>query len=236
MSITNPPLPDDKAIVGRLTDIHIPPGSPFDCGSLSTSARATLQLAVAAAKLILNGTPPPSLTETNWSMPLNLGSYGRRYLLRALVAQRAIGANSTDDAVYGVANEDSTGAPLSGANNYTLHFSPKTRQGLPGEVPPVNRKSFWSLTLYSAPEEKLVNNDVGYNAIGDPEIQAHKACFNSDGSLDMYFGVAAPSNATLACNWIPAPPGGFLLFLRMYWPDGTITNGPWIPPAVNKVN
>jgi hypothetical protein len=236
MSITNPPLPDDSAIVGRLTSINIPPGSPFDCGSLSASQRATLQLAAAAGRTILQGAPAPSLTETNWSMPLNLGSYGRRYLLRALVALHAIGANSTADAVYAFSTQDGAGNLLTGANNYTLHFSPKTLQGLPGQVPPVNRKSFWSVTLYNSPKENLVDNNVGYNAIGYPEIQAHNACFNPDGSLDLYFGVAAPSDATLACNWIPAPPGEFLLFLRMYWPDNTITDGPWVPPAITKVN
>jgi hypothetical protein len=178
--------------------------------------RATLQLAATAGRRIMEGAPPPSLTGTNWSMPLNLGSYGRRHLVRALVALHVIGANSTADAVYAYTNEDRAGNPLTSENGFTLHFSPKTAQGLPGEVPPVNKRSFWSVTLYNFPQENLVDNNVGYNAIGHPEIQAHKACFNTDGSLDLYFGVAAPADTTLACNWIPAPPGGFLLFLRMY--------------------
>ncbi|HOV77276.1 MAG TPA: DUF1214 domain-containing protein, partial [Sedimentisphaerales bacterium] len=43
------------------------------------------------------------------------------------------------------------GAPLTGANNYTLRFAP-------GQLPPVN--AFWSVTMYEMPQSLLVANPV----------------------------------------------------------------------------
>jgi hypothetical protein len=193
-------------------------------------------LAVAAAKVILNHAPAPSLTPSDWSMPVNLGSYGTRYLLRAIVAKKALGANSTADAVYGYTGKDSADNDLSGANRYVLHFSAPTANMLPREIPPINSKGFWSVTLYDAKGFLVENNLVDYNAIGGKEVQAHKACFNSDGSLDIYVQADQPTNAKQFCNWLPAPQQGFILFLRMYYPGPAITSGRWYPPAVQKVN
>ena len=37
-------------------------------------------------------------------------------------------------------------------------------------------------------------------------------------------------------NWLPSPPrGDFVLVLRMYWPEQTLFDGDWIPPAVQEV-
>ena len=36
-------------------------------------------------------------------------------------------------------------------------------------------------------------------------------------------------------NWLPAPRGRFRLGLRAYYPEGTILEGTWTPPAVTKV-
>ncbi len=102
MMTSNSPLKYDQPTVERMAKLQIVPGQQFDCGAFAcqdAELRATLQLAVATGKRILNGAPPPSLTPTNWSMPLNVGDYGRRYLLRALVAKNALGANRAEDAV-----------------------------------------------------------------------------------------------------------------------------------------
>jgi DNA sulfur modification protein DndE len=243
MMTSNPPLEADMPTVERLAKIQIFPGKQFDCGALDANhpgLRPTLQLAAAAAKRILDGAPPPSLTPTNWSMPLNIGDYGRRYLLRALVAKKALGANSTADAVYGYTTHDSSGTAtqdlLTGANKYVIHFNAPTAQKKAGEIPPVNPQSFWSVTIYNGDGTLVENKVVNYNAIGVPQVQAHDACFNSDGSLDLYLQVDPPSDSKQFCNWLPAPPGDFIVFLRMYWPDAAVTGGSWYPPGVQKVN
>ena len=240
MMTSNPPLRYDQPTVERLAKIKIVPGKQFDCGAQACQDQATLQLSVAAAKRILNGAPPPSLTPTNWSMPLNVGDYGRRYLLRALVAKSALGANRAADAVYGYTTHDSAGATtenvLTGANRYLLHFDAPTSEMKAGEVPPVNRNGFWSVTMYNADGTLVDNKIVDYNAIGEFEIQAHKASFNSDKSLDIYIQADQPSDGKQFSNWLPAPQGEFIVFLRMYWPDDAVTGGNWYPPGVQKVS
>ncbi len=243
MMTSNAPLKYDQPTVDRLAKLHVIPGNQFDCGAWACEdpeLRATLQLAVAAAKRVLNGAPPPSLTPTNWSMPLDVGDYGRRYLLRALVAKNALGANRAEDAVYGYTTHDSAGAAkenvLTGANRYVLHFDAPTHKMKAGELPPVHRNGFWSLTMYNSDGTLVDNKIVDYNAIGGFEVQAHKATFNSDGSLDIYIQEHRPSDPKEFSNWLPAPRGEFILFLRMYWPGDAVTGGNWYPPGVQKVN
>lgn len=242
MMTSNSPLRYDQPTVERMAKLQIVPGQQFNCGAFAcqdAELRSTLQLAVATGKRILNGAPPPSLTPTNWSMPLNVGDYGRRYLLRALVAKNALGANRAEDAVYGYTTHDSAGAAtqnvLTGANRYVLHFDAPTSELKAGEVPPVNPDGFWSVTMYNADGTLVDNKIVDYNAIGGFEVQAHNASFNSDKSLDIYIQHHRPSDPKQFNNWLPAPVGEFIIFLRMYWPDDAVTSGTWYPPGVQKV-
>jgi hypothetical protein len=252
MKTNSPLLPQDEPTVRRLAKIHVVPGEPFDCSGpdLDTTAKAALQLAVVAARTSLESSTIEKLaaspTTTNWAMPLNGGEYGTKYLQRALFAEKALGGNLPADAVYGYAIHDVNDQPLKGTNRYKLHFNPKEAQAF--SLPPVNPSAFWSVTIYNADGTLVDNSVVNYNAIGvgslGPTIQGHNACFNQDGSLDLYLQADPPSGGTQFCNWLPIPTDGgasadapdFIVFLRMYWPDHVVLNGNWIPPAVQKVN
>jgi hypothetical protein len=204
MKTNSPLLPQDRPTVRRLEKIHVTPGQPFDCSSpdLDSETKAVLQLAVAAGRAGLQsqraaelGVPP---TATNWSMPIsNIGDYGKQYLVRALVAEKALGGNLPEDAVYGYTTKDGGNLPLKGANRYQIHFNPQRARNF--SLPPVNPKSFWSVTIYNADGTLVDNNVVNYNAIGvgplGPTIQGHNACFNSDGSLDLYLQSYPPTNS-----------------------------------------
>lgn len=63
-------------------------------------------------------------------------------------------------------------------------------------------------------------------------------CYNDDKSITFYIQNDAPPdvNSMEYCNWIPAPPGDYLLFLRMYFLNQAVLDGTWIPPAVKKVD
>ena len=67
-------------------------------------------------------------------------------------------------------------------------------------------------------------------------VQNHNACFNSDGSLDLYLQPdEPPANTNQKCNWLPTPKGvtPYIAFLRLYWPDQVVlTKGGWIPPKI----
>jgi hypothetical protein len=76
-----------------------------------------------------------------------------------------------NEAVYPLAFTDVSGANLTGANNYTIHFT---------QVPPVN--SFWSLTLYNN-KSLFYNNTINRYSLGTYSEGLKK---NTYGSLDIY--------------------------------------------------
>ena len=72
-----------------------------------------------------------------WQVTYDLGRYGTKYAYRAAWTFNASGGNLAEDASYPLAREDGEGQRLTGADNYTLHFSRE-------QIPPVD--AFWSLT------------------------------------------------------------------------------------------
>jgi hypothetical protein len=54
---------------------------------------------------------------------------------------------------------------------------------------------------------------------------------NADGSVDLYIRNAAPAGHE--SNWLPAPSGSFILWLRVYMPGKAILEGQYkVPPVV----
>jgi hypothetical protein len=209
-------------------------GTNFDCTTLRKEKLANLQDAVVKANKILDNAATTTPTTTGWTVSLDVGTYGIHYLLRAEVAKKALGANRKEDAVYGYTMTDQRGIDLRGSVNYKIHFLPKGQnQG----IPPVNQGGFWSLTIYDADGKLVPSPDpasANWNAVGMPYVQNHQACINTDGSLDLYLqSTEPPKGSKEFCNWLPTPPkGGYIAFLRMYWPDDVITSGDWIPPGI----
>ena len=225
--------------------------------SAQQSEIEALQLAVITGRRILANPPQQALTNTNWSVSLDVGDYGVHYLLRAIVAKNALGANRPEDAVYGYGIYDSGYVPsngdmadhyLYGSDNYVLHFAAPTAQKAPKQIPPVDGNGFWSITLYNIDGTLVDNKGASYHALSTKgtqprEVEAHFSCPNADGSLDVYVQSTPPSNPKQYCNWLESPQptdannkGQFILFLRMYWPDAAITNGHWYPPGIDKMN
>jgi len=233
----NPPVPgQDDLAVRAMARLGVVAGQPFDCTTLRDNKLDNIRRGVALGKRILDGVPATRQTRTGWTVSLDVGNYGARYLLRAEVAQQALGANRAVDAVYGYTQNDGRGSALNGSRNYVIHFA---KPGLDQGIPPVSPKSFWSLTIYDA-EGKLVPSPdptVKWNAVGMPMVQNHPACPNNDGSLDVYLQPTAPTNAQQKCNWLPTPNGsGYIAFLRLYMPDQVVLDGSWIPPAIQRNN
>lgn len=146
------------------------------------------------------------------------------YLYRMAGAVIGIYANSRAEAMYPVLTTDSDGAPLTGANNYTLTFPP-------GQLPPAN--AFWSVTMYKLPESLLVDNPINRYVINSPMLP--NLIKNPDGGLTLYIQNSSPGEEQ-APNWLPAPPGPFTIFMRVYWPKPEALDGTWQPPKLIKVS
>ena len=137
------------------------------------------------------------------------------YLYRMAGAVFGIYGNTAAEALYPSFANDSAGAPLTGANNYTFHFAK-------GQLPPVN--AFWSLTMYELPKSLLVANPMNRYLINSPMLPSLVP--DPDGGYTFYIQHESPG-IDKESNWLPAPKGPFALVLRLYWPKPDALNGTW---------
>ncbi len=137
-----PPHANENPTLFRLRALGLEPGKAFDPSSLSQDE---MQPGLRRAGKVVNG----------WNLLTeNVGTYGTSYRQRALVAYGGLGANLPEDAIYPTAFVDAVGKPLSGANNYVLHFNK-------GRLPPAD--AFWSITMYDQDGFQVANRPRGWN-------------------------------------------------------------------------
>ncbi len=220
----NPPNSVDKPVIDQITRIGIAPGIPFDWSSMNATMQDAIAQGAKDGIVQINAAAanwPGAVVVNGWKVLHDMGAYGTNYTLRAGLAAGTGGGILPEDALYWFSFNNVTGAPNSGKNNYVLHFASNS-------TPPVN--AFWSVTLYDSAGH-FVPNPLNQFAItshsGNPR-------YNADGSLDIYVQKASPG-ADKEFNWLPAPPGEFMLILRQYWPQEAALNGSWVPPAVQTI-
>jgi len=156
-----------------------------------------------------------------WITMFGLGEPGNSMLLRAAHAQLFPGpVNIPQEAMYWWANIDGAGHTLSGQHDYIMHFPP-------GGLPPNN--GFWSLTMGNA-KNRFVANPINRYSVSDRTGLVP----NADGSVDIYLQNAAPAGHE--SNWLPAPSGKFILWLRVYMPGAAILHGEYTVPPVVEVS
>ena len=159
------------------------------------------------------------VTKVNgWTTMYGCGVPGNGVLYRAACAGTFPGPiNVPKEAMYWTTKVDSTGQKLSGQRGYIMHFAP-------GQFPP--NDAFWSLTMGDA-RNRFVPNPINRYSVSDRSGLVP----NADGSVDIYIRNSAPAGHEF--NWLPAPTGKFLLWLRVYLPGATILDGKYkVPPVV----
>ena len=155
-----------------------------------------------------------------WIGMLGLGEPGNGMLLRAAHAQLFPGpVNTPEEAMYWWTNSDGAGHALSGEHDYVMRFPP-------GGLPP--NKAFWSITMGDA-QNHFVANPLNRYSVSDRTGLAQ----NPDGPVDVSIQKAAPVGRE--SNWLPAPSGKFILWLRVYIPGEAILHGEYTVPPVAEV-
>jgi hypothetical protein len=155
-----------------------------------------------------------------WITMFGLGEPGNGMLLRAAHAQLFPGpVNVPQEAMYWWTNVDGAGCTLSGVHDYVMRFPP-------GGLPPNN--AFWSLTMGDA-QNRFVANSINRYSVSDRS----RLVSNADGSVDIYIQNNAPVGHE--SNWLPAPAGKFILWLRVYMPGAAILKGEYTVPPVVEV-
>lgn len=220
----NPPAKADAPMLARIARLGIEPGRPFDLDRLDPAVQQALQdIPKVAYQKIARQFKSAGTNENGWEFTTKTGIYGTNYLERALITAFGLGANRPQDAVYPTSEADAEGKPYDGTKEYVLHFPPD-------EMPPVN--GFWSLTMYDS-QFFFVDNPLNrYTLSARNDLKK-----NADGSVDLYLQAANPGPEKQS-NWLPAPPGKFVLMLRLYWPKETppsIIDGTWTIPPVRLV-
>ena len=158
-----------------------------------------------------------------WAVPSTIGVYGENWLLRTLVNDGGIWANTMQEVIYYKAFVDPAGTPLSGDNAYTLHF-PKD------QLPEQYATYFWSVIAVDAAHRRVLPNPQKrylLNKETNPQ-------YGQDGSLTLYFADAKPEAAPDG-NWLPTPKGiGYSLTFRFYRPKGAVAQRTYFPPPLMK--
>ncbi|AGC48320.1 hypothetical protein MYSTI_07048 [Myxococcus stipitatus DSM 14675] len=94
-------------------------------------------------------------------------------------------------------------------------------------MPPA--KAFWSITMYDAKTQLLVENSINRYLVNTS--MEDKFVYGDDGSLTIYLQSEPPSEALMA-NWLPAPVAPFYAVMRLYVPEPEAYEGEWSPPPM----
>jgi hypothetical protein len=138
-------------------------------------------------------------TVNGWSTTLKCGERLNGILLRATCANHVAALNLPEEDVYWQTFVGGAGHGLNGQHEYILHFAP-------GGLPP-NDDAAWSLTM-GASRGFVVENPIHHYSVGARSGLVP----NADGSIDIYIQNTPP--AAHESNWLPAPAGNFMLWLR----------------------
>jgi hypothetical protein len=219
-----PTDPSETALMARFAKIGVGAGKTFDASKLSPEMTKAMEGGIADAWADFAG-----LVKQFDAGKVTSGDvFGTRkylknnYLYRMGAAVMGIYGNSKLEAMYPVYGVDEAKQKLDGANRYTVRFAP-------GQLPPVN--AFWSLTMYELPKSLLVANPINRYLVNSPMLPQFKR--DADDGLTLLIQNESPGKDKEA-NWLPAPKGPFIMYMRLYWPKAEAVNGKWTAPPLRR--
>jgi hypothetical protein len=217
------PHASEKTLRARFAGIGVEPGKPFDVARLAPEMKAAIEGGMADGYKAFEEFKRTQLDTGKTTAADMFGTRGflkNNYMYRMAGAILGIYGNSKEEALYPLYSLDAAGKPLNGANRYALRFAP-------GKLPPVH--AFWSLTMYELPASLLVANPIDRYLINSPMLPHMKR--DADGGITLHIQNASPGKDRES-NWLPAPKGPFLMFMRLYWPKDEALQGKWTAPKL----
>jgi hypothetical protein len=231
---TEPWLGRDRAMIDPLRSLGIEKGKPFNPDARTKAAlEAGIREAQAWLEARYNAGFPPFYEGSRWMFPANpemmeavkvdfadpdkypVDARGLTYSY-AYIGLKRLGAGQ----FYLISIKDKDGNAFDGGKSYRLTVPPNA---------PVEQ--YWSATAYDRETHALIRNMP--RASRSSQIAEMQK--NADGSVDVYFGPAAPTGKEP--NWVPTDPKrGFELMFRVYAPTKVFFDKTWKLPDVEKVN
>jgi hypothetical protein len=221
-----PTDPSETVLMARFANIGVGAGKTIDVNKLSPGVQQALREGIADAwasfaEFKKNDVDTGKVTSGD---VFGTRAYLKNnYLYRMAAAILGIYGNTAQEAMYPAYAVDSRGQKLNGASRYTVRFAAD-------QLPPVN--AFWSLTMYGLPASLLVANPINRYLINSPMLPDLKR--DADGALTLYIQQESPGKDKES-NWLPAPSGPFIIFMRLYWPKEEALEGNWKQPPMLKV-
>ena len=219
-----PTDPSEKDLLARFAKIGVGAGKTFDASQLPPDVSRAIEggVADAWADFASLKTQVEAGKVTSGEVFGTRAYLNNNYLYRMAAAVLGIYGNSKQEAMYPVYGLDAAGEGLTGANRYTMRFAPD-------QLPPVN--AFWSLTMYELPASLLVANPINRYLVNSSMLP--QFIRDSDGGLTLYIQNASPG-ADKEGNWLPAPQGPFVVYMRLYWPKPEALDGQWKQPPLRR--
>ncbi len=220
-----PTDPSETELMARFAKIGVGAGKTFDASKLSPEMAKAIEGGIADAwgefgslrkQVELGKVTAGDVFGTREYLKNN-------YLYRMAAAVMGIYGNSKLEAMYPVYAIDAEKQLLNGTHRYTLRFAP-------GQLPPVN--AFWSLTMYELPASLLLANPINRYLINSPMLPQLKR--DADGGLTLFIQNESPGKDK-EDNWLPAPNGPMIMYLRLYWPKAEAVDGKWTAPPMKQV-
>ena len=151
--------------------------------------------------------------------------FGDDFEFRSSCNYAGIWWNSSAEVVYYMGFKDRDGKPLHGDGTYVIHYKPE-------DLPMKHVDSYWSLTMLSLPDYRVVPNALErYNLNNVSDLTYEK-----DGSLKLYIASELPEGVP-ENNWLPSPKGkSFVMNHRLYVPKKEVLSGEWYVPPIQKIN
>jgi hypothetical protein len=225
-----PWLERDKVMIDMLKSIGIEKGKPF---KPDAKAKAALVAAATEAHDWLSARYetnfPPYFDGAQWALPAlpdlmkaaptfyetaDLYPVDQRAVTHywAFTTVKHLGAGQ----FYLMSIRDNQKRALDGGRNYRLHVPAN---------PPVTQ--YWSTVAYDRATHALIRETRrSSRSSQSPGLRP-----NADGSVDIYFGPAAP--AAREANWIPTKPDGtFEVLFRLYGPEKPLFDKTWKLPDI----
>jgi hypothetical protein len=221
-----PTHPSETDLMARFAKIGVGAGKTIDFSKLSPEVKTAIEQGMADAWKELETFQRAEIDTRKVTSGDIFGTreyLKNNYLYRMAAAVLGIYGNSKHEAMYPAYAIDADGKTLDGSNRYTVRFAP-------GQLPPVN--AFWSLTMYDLPQSLLVANPLNRYLLNSPMLPQFKK--DADGGLTLYVQNESPGTDK-AANWLPAPKGPFLMWMRLYWPKEEALDGTWTAPPLQRV-
>jgi hypothetical protein len=218
-----PTDPSETELMARFAKIGVGAGKTIDFSNLSPEMKTAIEQGMADAWADFAGLMKQfDAGKVTAGDLFGTRAYLKNNYLYRMLATIGIWGNSKQEAMYPAYAVDEAKQKLSGANRYTLRFAP-------GQLPPVN--AFWSLTMYELPSSLLVANPLNRYLLNSPMLPQFNK--DADGGLTLLIQNESPGKDKEA-NWLPAPKGPFIMYMRLYWPKAEATEGKWTAPPLQQ--